>query len=113
MERAVHTGHILSDALGRVPVYHRFMDELGDARMDGADSALSIAKTEAISVVDRRRVGRVCGHCIGNSIFCWHERSLDCFTYRSLGRRAVIEPEASGYQTTGPVPDRHGQVHQG
>ena len=48
MEGTLHTDLVLSHALARVPVHYRFLDGLGNARVDGLHARFVIAKIKTL-----------------------------------------------------------------
>src|SRR5688500_18552823 len=107
MEGPVHADLLVSDSLACLPVHRRFLDGMGDARMDGDHACFRTAKTQAVRTIDRRRCGRLCAGTARAQVFWEDQCGLDRVTDCWLGGYFVAASKSAGDKTVCSLPDRH------
>src|SRR5215216_2088042 len=110
MERPFHTDLVLSHPLDGIAVHRRFMDGMGNARVDGLDACLLSTKIKALSIIDRSCTGRACADATG-ACLSKDQRWLDCVTYCGMGGHIVVASIHVRCKTIRLVPDRHSAAH--
>src|ERR671924_175701 len=101
---------VLSHALACVPVHRRFLDGVGDTRVDGDHARFGLAKIEAVCFVDRRddcgvRPGIACASILWEDNH-WLDRIADC----GMGSRLAVAPQYIGCQEIRLISYRHGVI---